>query len=184
MNNPYIQLKEFIICVFIGVSSGIIYEFLSLIFMFLNAKTTDKSPSKLQTNAFKVDSNDVIKIIKQILYFCLSAFYFKWLTFLFYLSTPREYMYLGFLVGIYCFYKSFHKAFAILNKLLYNGIIKLLNLIISLIKNTLTKLRKNWYERRKKAQSSVGGGVGRNNATIYFGSNSRVPTYRHRRKAK
>lgn len=114
MTNPLLQLKEFVICGFIGVTSGFIYEIINFIATLFKFKKGELSKNK-------INYNKVIDFIKFIIFFSITAVYFKITAFAFYLATMREYFYLGFILGLFCFYKSFHKAIAIFINLLYTN---------------------------------------------------------------
>lgn len=184
MNSVTEQLRVFAVCVFIGVTSGLIYDILGLTFSSLTIKNSHGNLIKMNNNGKFFSGFD----LKVILYFILSAFYFKIIAYIYYFPSFRVYFLFGFLIGVICYLKSFHKAFAILNNLVYNKINKVYKKIAYALSKTfklaLAKFRKYNNERRKKAQSSVGNGFGRDNVTIYISSNSGVSNRRHLRKKK
>ncbi len=184
MNSVTEQLRVFAVCVFIGVTSGIIYDVLGLLFSSLIIKNSHGNLIKMDNNRKFLSGFD----IKVVIYFVLSAFYFKIISHIFYFPSFRAYFIIGFFIGVICYLKSFHKAFAILNNLVYNKINKVYKKIANALNNAfklaLAKFRKYNNERRKKTQSSVGNGFGRDNVTVYISSNSSVSNRRHLRKKK
>ena len=174
-----LELKSFTVCLFIGVTSGLIYAILDLIFLFANGKNSQEKATKIQNYTEFIKGESVTSGIKRVIFFVLSAFYFKLVTFYYELSNQRLYMAVAFILGFICYLKSFHNKVAIFNKWVYNIITKIINVTITAIKNSVVKIKGRINERRKKAQGSVGGCVGRNIITSNSTCNTRIPNRRH-----
>lgn len=179
-----LELKSFTVCMFVGVTSGVIYAILDFIFLFINSKNSQEKPVKIQNFKQFIKGESVSDGIKKVTFFILSAVYFKIITFYYELPNQRLYMAVAFILGFICYYKSFNNKVAIFNKWVYNIVRKLIGKLITAIRNSVIKIKGKINERRKKAQSSVGGGVGRNTIVSNFNSNTRIPNRRHIRKKK
>lgn len=184
MNTVFEEFRSFIISAFSGVISGVIYTFLYFIFLFVNVKNSPKNSTKMTYYKEKNFAENIVDIIKYLIFFLISALIFKGVTYFYNLSDVRVYMLLGWGLGVYLYLKSFHKLFAIFLNVVYNKINETFKKFITVINNLLKRLKDNINERRKKAQGSVGGSVGRNNVTIYISNNSRVSNRRHLHKKK
>lgn len=184
MNSAIEQARQFIVCVFSGITAGFFYEILSFLFKFALRDKASENSSK-STSKNEIIAKTVVAI-KQVIFFVISAFYFKYVTFLYYFPSVRAFMFIGFFIGLFCFSKSLHKAIAIFSDVLYNKLTKLFNAVSVRLKKLFSKLNLigNRYERRKKTQSSVGGGIGWNNVVIRFSGNRRISNSRHIRKKK
>ena len=184
MNFVEEEIRSFVISAFSGVTSGILYSLIHFIFLFINVKNNRKKSSKINYFYNKSVAQIIIDGIKNVIFFFISAVYFKWLCYVFNLPSFRLYMICGFLIGLYSYIKSFHKPFAIFLNVVYNKINQTLKKIITALNLKFKRVKGIIDERRKKTQSIVGCGIGRNNVTCYIGNNSCISTSRHIRKKK
>lgn len=145
------QPRDFILCVSIGIISGIIYDIIYLLTNHINKK--------------------IVTIIGQLIYFILASVLFTKLSQIFSIGNFRLYMAIGVMVGLLIYIKSFHKTIAKIDKKVYNK--------INIIKTRIINLFRKVYERRKKAKGVIGGGIRRGNVTMYVSGNKRIPNSRH-----
>lgn len=103
------QPRIFIICLLVGIISGVYYEIFSLIIRFIKLKW-------------------LVHVVKGLwLVSCLPIYITFSLTYEF--PDFRGYMAVGVSIGMYLYKLSFHKVFAIFINKVYNIVVKLLNKI-------------------------------------------------------
>ncbi len=115
------QPRIIVICLGIGVFSGIIYD---IIFFF--------------TEYF---DNKIINFIKDIVYFILTAFLFTFISTLANLGNFRFYMALLVSLGAYLYIKTFHKIIAKIYIKVYN----IINKLLIKVKNARRKEKKGAF---------------------------------------
>ena len=178
------EVRSIIISIFSGVTSGLLYTLIYVIFLFINVKNSPKNSTKTHQFNDKSVIEIIVNVIKNVIFFSLSAVYFKLLCFYFNLPNMRAYMGCCFLIGLALYIKSFHKLFAIFLNVVYNKINVTLKKVINALKLHLKSIKDKLNERRKKTQSVVCSGVGRNNVVIHINNNTRLPNSRHILKKK
>ena len=121
------QPRIIVICIGIGVFSGVIYDFLCFFTDYFN--------------------NKIINFLKDLIYFILTAFLFTLISAKANLGNFRVYMALLVALGGYLYIKSFHKIIAKINIKVYNVI----NNLLIKVKNARRKEKKGalsnneWY---------------------------------------
>ena len=118
------QFSRFFVCILIGILGGFLYELVSLIAIPVVKKV-----------------ENILRFLADVLFFI--SFAFLCIVALNYLIFPdfREYYYLGFVLGLILYLKTFHKAVDFFKNMCYNGIRKLVNCI---------KSRKNFRKKEEK----------------------------------
>lgn len=119
------QIFIFIICMFCGILSGIVYDVLYVARCFVCG--TDKSAYTVKDKIFL--------IVADVLYCLVFAVGFVFVSVMFDFSSLRVYMLLGCLAGAFVYLKSFHIIVAFLINKAYNK---------------FTKFKEKHVEKRKK----------------------------------
>ncbi|MDE6356305.1 MAG: spore cortex biosynthesis protein YabQ [Clostridia bacterium] len=138
------QIFIFIICMFCGILSGIVYDVLYVARCFVcGINKADYTPR-----------DKIFLIAADLLYFLVFAAGFIFVSVMFGFSALRFYMLLGCFAGAFVYLKSFHVIVAFCVKKVYNR---------------FTKYKEQHVEKRKKKPHARGGNRKRNT----FNNNSR-----------